>query len=131
MGATYTVSDGRLMLVLETAEEGGYIVTSPLDPQLITQAETLEEAFLMAYDARELLIQGRAELARQMLGRHAVLNPAETVNPDPPSPPPIESAESPDPLVEDHGSEEQEPPVRRRGRPHVLGRPGTPPPETS
>ena len=77
MSVTYTVSDGKLMLILEPAEEGGYIVTSPLDPQLITQAETLEEAFLMAYDARELLIQGRAEMARQFSGTRATSSPAE------------------------------------------------------
>ena len=47
----YLASDGRLTLLLEVAEEGGFVVTSPFDPQLITQAETLEEAFEMAYDA--------------------------------------------------------------------------------
>ena len=44
----YTVSDGDLVLFLWPAEEGGYNVTSPLDPALITQAESLEEAFVMA-----------------------------------------------------------------------------------
>jgi antitoxin HicB len=51
----YTVSDGDLVLFLWPAEEGGYNVTSPLDPALITQAETVEEAFEMARDAREVL----------------------------------------------------------------------------
>ena len=37
----YTVSDGKLVLTLEAAEEGGYVVTSPLDPELITEAETV------------------------------------------------------------------------------------------
>jgi predicted RNase H-like HicB family nuclease len=41
-------------------EEGGYVVTSPLDPQLITQAETLEEAFESARDAALALKQARA-----------------------------------------------------------------------
>ena len=40
--------DGKLVLNLEAAEEGGYIVTSPLDPELITQAETLEGHLLSA-----------------------------------------------------------------------------------
>jgi hypothetical protein len=35
----YTVSDGKVVLTLQEAEEGGYVVTSPLDPQLITEAE--------------------------------------------------------------------------------------------
>ncbi len=67
MKTKYTVSDGVLMLTLEPAEEGGYCVTSPLDPQLVTQAETLEEAFEMAYDARETLTKARAELASRLL----------------------------------------------------------------
>jgi antitoxin HicB len=61
----FTVSDGKMMLVLEPAEEGGYIVTSPLDPQLITQAETLEEAFEMAYDLAALLKETRQILRRR------------------------------------------------------------------
>ena len=64
MSKRYIVSDGKLMLALEPDEEGGYNVTSPLDPQLITQAETLEEAFANAYDARKALIQARAKLAK-------------------------------------------------------------------
>ena len=51
MATRYTVSDGKLVLKLETAEEGGFIVTSPLDPELITEAETIEEAFANARDA--------------------------------------------------------------------------------
>lgn len=57
----FTVSDGTLMLYLEPAEEGGYVVSSPLDPELLTQAETVEETFAMAYDAAELLAKFRAK----------------------------------------------------------------------
>jgi predicted RNase H-like HicB family nuclease len=46
----YIVTDGQMTLILEVAEEGGYCVTSPFDPEIITQAETLEEAFEMARD---------------------------------------------------------------------------------
>ena len=56
----FTVSDGKLMLLLEPAEEGGYIVTSPLDPELITEAESVEEAFEMARDALRGLAKMRA-----------------------------------------------------------------------
>jgi antitoxin HicB len=66
-GKTYTVSDGTLMLTLEVAEEGGYNVTSPLDPQLITQAETLEEAFENAYEVQGMLQEIRAELIHEYL----------------------------------------------------------------
>ncbi len=63
---SYTVSDGRLVLILEPAEDGGYIVTSPLDPELITEAETVEEAFANARDAADALRASRRKLLRQL-----------------------------------------------------------------
>ncbi len=63
--ARYTVSDGKRLLNLETAKEGGYIVTSPLDPELITEAETIEEAFANARNARQALKQSRLKLLIQ------------------------------------------------------------------
>jgi antitoxin HicB len=62
----YTVSDGKMVLCLEPAEEGGYVVTSPLDPELITEAETVEEAFANAQDAARALRQARAKLFRKL-----------------------------------------------------------------
>ena len=59
MRKQYTVSDGKLVLILEPAEEGGYIVTSPLEPRLITEAETVEEAFEQARDALKALSRSR------------------------------------------------------------------------
>jgi hypothetical protein len=61
----YTVSDGKLVLVLREAEEGGYVVTSPLDPELITEAETVSEAFVNARDALKALRAVRAKLWRR------------------------------------------------------------------
>jgi len=66
MRRQYTVSDGKLVLRLEPAEEGGYIVTSPLDPELITEAETIEEAFANARDAARALRQARVKLSRRL-----------------------------------------------------------------
>jgi predicted RNase H-like HicB family nuclease len=63
---SYTVSDGELVLFLQEAEEGGYIVTSPLDPQLVTEAQTISEAFNMARDAMESLQESRAKLFEQL-----------------------------------------------------------------
>ncbi len=60
----YTVSDGEMVLTLESAEEGGYVVTSPLDPELITEAESLDEAFANARDAAEALNESRKKLAK-------------------------------------------------------------------
>jgi len=61
----YTVSDGKLVLVLNEAEEGGYVVTSPLDPELITEAETVAEAFENARDALKALRDARVKLWRR------------------------------------------------------------------
>jgi len=61
----YTVSDGKLVLVLSEAEEGGYVVTSPLDPELITEAETVSEAFANARDALKALRAARSKLWRR------------------------------------------------------------------
>jgi antitoxin HicB len=66
MSKRYTVSDGKLVLNIEEAEEGGFIVTSPLNPELITQAETLEEAFANARDAARALKRSRARLMRRL-----------------------------------------------------------------
>ena len=64
MATRYTVSDGKLVLTLEAAPEGGYIVTSPLDPELITQAETIDEAFANA--GRRAGPQSASETARRL-----------------------------------------------------------------
>ena len=56
----FTVTDGELVLVLQPAEEGGYVVTSPFDPHILTQAETLEEAF---ENARDVIAHFDAERA--------------------------------------------------------------------
>ncbi len=66
MSKRYTVSDGKLVLNLEEAAEGGYIVTSPLNPELITQAETIQEAFASARDASKALRRSRALLLRRL-----------------------------------------------------------------
>ena len=62
----YTVSDGEMVLTLEPTEEGGFVVTSPLDPELITEAESLDEAFANARDAADALNASRKKLAQQL-----------------------------------------------------------------
>jgi len=62
----YTISDGKMVLYLKDAKEGGYVVTSPLDPELITEAETVEEAFRNGYDAAKSLRQSRRKLIRKL-----------------------------------------------------------------
>ena len=64
----YIVSDGEMVLNLEPAEEGGYVVTSPLDPELITEAESLADAFENARDAAAALNESRRKLTMQLAG---------------------------------------------------------------
>ncbi|WP_020475183.1 type II toxin-antitoxin system HicB family antitoxin [Zavarzinella formosa] len=62
----FTVTDGKLVLLLEPAEEGGYVVTSPFNPDVLTQADTLEEAFENARDVIALFAADRkAELSKK------------------------------------------------------------------
>jgi predicted RNase H-like HicB family nuclease len=61
----YVVYDGELTLHLEPADEGGYTVTSPVDSQMVTEADTIEESFAMARDALAALHEARKELARR------------------------------------------------------------------
>ncbi|MEX2137754.1 MAG: type II toxin-antitoxin system HicB family antitoxin [Pirellulales bacterium] len=70
MRKSYTVSDGQLVLSLEPVSEGGYVVTSPFDPELVTEAETVEEAFANAADALKALKQSRAKLLRMLSKRN-------------------------------------------------------------
>ena len=62
----YTVSDGKLVLLLEEAEEGGYIVRSPLDPELLTEADSITEAFENARNALKALQASRKKLYRRL-----------------------------------------------------------------
>ncbi len=64
----YAVSDGRVVLTLQEAAEGGYVLTSPLYPQLITEADTVNEAFDNARDALAALAASRRKLIRKLAG---------------------------------------------------------------
>ena len=66
MAKNYTVSDGKLVLLLQEAEEGGYVVTSPLDPELITEADSISEAFANTRDALQALRRSRAKLFQKL-----------------------------------------------------------------
>ncbi len=65
-GDSYTVSDGKLVLLLEEAPEGGFLVRSPMDSELLTEADSIHDAFLMARDALKSLAQSRAKLLKRM-----------------------------------------------------------------
>ncbi len=64
-GQRYLVSDGRMVLELIAAEQGGYCVSGVMEPGLITQAETIEESFFMARDALKGLRIVRRQLSQE------------------------------------------------------------------
>lgn len=52
----------KLPLVLSPQPEGGWTITCPILPGLITEADTLEEVSVNVADALEALIEGYDEL---------------------------------------------------------------------
>ena len=53
----YTSMIARIPLVLEPQPEGGYTVTSPLLPELITEGDTVAEALANAQDAFAAVVE--------------------------------------------------------------------------
>ena len=66
MAKRYIVCDGKLVLAMEETRGGGYVVTAPIEPELITEAETISEAFENAADALKALRRSRVKLLRKM-----------------------------------------------------------------
>lgn len=58
----------ELPLILEPQPEGGYVVTCPLFPELVTEGETVGDAIPNANDALEALIEGFETLGRPLPG---------------------------------------------------------------
>jgi antitoxin HicB len=56
----------KLPLILEPQPEGGYVVTCPLLPELITEGETVLEAIQNANDALAALVEAMKELQRPL-----------------------------------------------------------------
>lgn len=70
---SWLVTDNKGM-VLNIEREGKWlVVSSPFDPELLTQARTIDEAFAMAYDAKKGLEAVRAEAARDRAKANAGL----------------------------------------------------------
>ena len=57
----FLVRHRHLVLYLEPDPSGGYIVTSPFVPGLVSQGDTFEEAIAMALDADRELQEVRRE----------------------------------------------------------------------
>jgi len=56
----------KLPLVLDPQPEGGFMVTCPLLPELITEGETVDDALRNAKDALHALIEGFESLGRPL-----------------------------------------------------------------
>lgn len=56
----------KIPLVLEPQPEGGYTVTSPLLPELVTEGDTLDEAMANVKDALAAVIEAYHELGRPL-----------------------------------------------------------------
>ena len=75
MAKKYQVSDGKLVLTLVSHSDGGFVVTSPIDPAMITQAGDIEEAFAMARDAFAALSESREDAERwKRPGKRAIVH---------------------------------------------------------
>lgn len=56
----------RLPLIFTPQPEGGYTVTSPVLPELLTEGDTLEEAQANVRDAFEAVVELYAEEGRSL-----------------------------------------------------------------
>ncbi|WP_435015960.1 hypothetical protein TA3x_003517 [Tundrisphaera sp. TA3] len=74
----YTVSDGNLTLILDRLEEGGYHVTTPIEPRVEARTTTIEEAFREAYTSFEELLMADAKAAH---ARHLARNRTSVAKP--------------------------------------------------
>jgi len=65
----------RLPLVLEPQPEGGYTITCPLLPELITEADSLDEVMPNVSDALAAVIEAYADTQRPLPEILKPLNP--------------------------------------------------------
>jgi antitoxin HicB len=56
----------KIPLVLTPQPEGGYTVTSPLLPELITEGDTIDEALANVKDALAAVVEVYDDLGRQL-----------------------------------------------------------------
>lgn len=69
----------RVPLVFTPQPEGGYVVTSPVLPELITEGDTLGEAHENVRDAFEAVEELYAEQGRALPATISLPEPAEVV----------------------------------------------------
>jgi antitoxin HicB len=54
----------KIPLILEPQPEGGYTVTSPLLPEVVTEGDSMEEAFANVKDALAAVVEAYQDLGR-------------------------------------------------------------------
>jgi antitoxin HicB len=64
----------KISLVLSPQPEGGYTVTSPTLPELITEGDTVQEALYNAQDALAAVIETYQDLGRQLPTDMKIIN---------------------------------------------------------
>ncbi|MFZ4658070.1 MAG: type II toxin-antitoxin system HicB family antitoxin [Caldilineaceae bacterium] len=58
----------KLPLILEPQPEGGYTITCAILPELITEADSIEEVNLNVTDALDAIIEAYEDLGRALPG---------------------------------------------------------------
>ena len=56
----------KIPLVLNPQPEGGYTVTSPLLPELVTEGDTVDEALVNVKDALAAVVEAYQDLGRSL-----------------------------------------------------------------
>jgi antitoxin HicB len=56
----------KIPLVLEPQLEGGFTVTSPILPELVTEGDTIEEVLANVQDALQAVIEAYQDLGRSL-----------------------------------------------------------------
>lgn len=65
----------KLPLIFEPQPEGGYTVTSPLLPELVTEGDTIEDALDNVRDALAAVVEAYRELGRALPSNLVVSDP--------------------------------------------------------
>jgi antitoxin HicB len=69
----------KLPLVFEPQPEGGFTVTSPLLPELVTEGETIEDALENVRDALAAVLEAYREMGRVLPPNLLVSDPGSPI----------------------------------------------------
>jgi antitoxin HicB len=56
----------KIPLILEPQSEGGFTVTCPILPELVTEGDTVEEVFVNVQDALQAVLEAYRDLGRSL-----------------------------------------------------------------